>query len=282
MPFNQNPNHNANPFRLGCANGVLCLQTGEFVENTSDDIVTFKLGRTFWSDDAIPYTPYDPTDPVQGEIDTYMASVFPDSELQAYMWRKFASYLEGTNREGTLDIWHGAGSNGKTLLSDLLRATLGDYAEYIHTYMTYNTADNSINGSLMRFTNRRRFIVTNLGSSNEILPLIRIRQFTGAEPICAMTYYGDEHIHALTGKVVIQCNTLPPLPTDSLYCIQVIPFESVFERNTDLVDRMYAWRAQFLSRLVYIYRTEYAVGGLGPTPAIVEERSVAYRGAMTL
>jgi hypothetical protein len=33
------------------------------------------------------------------------------------MWRKLASYLEGTNREQTYDTWIGVGGNGKTILA---------------------------------------------------------------------------------------------------------------------------------------------------------------------
>jgi hypothetical protein len=43
------------------------------------------------------------------------------------MWDHLASCLIGTNKNQTFHVYHGSGSNGKSLLVDLMSATLGDY-----------------------------------------------------------------------------------------------------------------------------------------------------------
>lgn len=276
------------PYRLGFANGVLHLRTEdgglcEFHEG-DDESVTFKVGRTaWWGNDPLPYSEYVADDPLQAELDAYMAGLFPDAELRNYMWRKFASYLEGTNREQTLDIWCGVGGNGKTTLSLLLQRTLGNYATFVPSNALHADHDGA-SAALMAVHKKRFLAVENDGEERAIHPL-RIRQLTDVEGLHVYPLVGPDHILHLKAKAVYICLVPPPLAqvedpadADAKFHLQVIPFQGVFH-GPGIGDRLTAWRAPFLSRLVHVYRTEYAVGGLGPTPAIVEERSVAYRGA---
>jgi phage/plasmid-associated DNA primase len=272
---------NLHPFRLGFSNGVLHLRTDDnafcVFHEGADESVTFRVGRAPLGYEPLPYEEYNAEDPLQAELDAYMAGLFPNPELRAYMWRKFASYLEGTNREQMFDIWHGTGGNGKTTLRTLLARTLGEYAEYIPEDTLF-TASNAASDEL-RLAHKKRFIHCETGVYEALHPL-RIRQLTEAEGIAAEGQAEAVHLKA---KGIHLCNALPPLApaeelADTKFHIQVIPFEAVFH-GAGVGDRLDEWRAPFLSRLVHIYKTEYALGGLGPTPAIVQERSVAYRGA---
>ena len=62
-----------------------------------------------------------------GEINDFMAQLFPEEELRTYMWEHLASTLIGTNREQTFNIYIGGGSNGKSKLIELMSAVLGEY-----------------------------------------------------------------------------------------------------------------------------------------------------------
>jgi phage/plasmid-associated DNA primase len=275
---------NFHPFRLGFSNGVLHLRTDDnalcVFHEGADESVTFKVGRAPLGYEPLPYEEYNAEDPLQAELDAYMAGLFPNPELRAYMWRKLASYLEGTNREQMFDIWHGTGGNGKTTLRSLLVRTLGEYAAYIPEGTLF-TASDAASVTLQR-THPKRFIHSEAWGDEEALHPLRIRQLTEAEEIAANQH--EETVH-LKAKGIFVCNVLPPLPpvaepgdADAKFHLQVIPFEAVFH-GAGVGDRLDEWRAPFLSRLVHIYKTEYALGGLGPTPAIVQERSIAYRGA---
>lgn len=276
------------PYRLGFSNGVLHLRTHdggvcEFHEG-ADESVTFKVGyNACWGDEHLPYSEYVAEDPLQAELDTYMAGLFPDADLRNYMWRKFASYLEWANREQMLDIWCGVGGNGKTTLSNLLQRTLGDYAAYLPSAALHRIS-NAASAAPMAAHKKRFLVVENDGEEGAIHPL-RIRQLTDGEEVHAHPLFGEDLRFHMKAKTVYICLVPPPLaqtenPADAStkFRLQIIPFQGVFH-GPGVGDRLSAWRAPFLSRLVHIYKTEYAVGGLGPTPAIVEERSVAYRGA---
>jgi hypothetical protein len=275
---------NTHPFRLGFSNGVLHLRTNDntlcVFHEGADESVTFRVGRTPLGHEPLPYAEYNAEDPLQAELDAYMAGLFPNPELRAYMWRKFASYLEGTNREQMFDIWHGTGGNGRTTLRNLLTRALGEYAEDIPDDSLYSVSNAA--SAMLRYAHKKRFIHCKEWDDVEALHPLRIRQLTEAEEIAANQYAETIHLKA---KGIFICNILPPLPpvaepadTNAKFHLQVIPFEAVFH-GAGVGARLEEWRAPFLSRLVHIYKTEYALRGLGPTPAIVQERSIAYRGA---
>ena len=58
---------------------------------------------------------------------TFMEQLFPLPELCRYMWDHLASVLIGTKKEHAFNIYRGSGSNGKSILTDLMSQCLGDY-----------------------------------------------------------------------------------------------------------------------------------------------------------
>ena len=111
---------NANPYLIGFANGVLNLREeyldsegriglrAEFREGRPEDYISFMAGRWLPKQcDPLEFVEYDPDNPLNAEIDDFMTKVFLRAELRAYMWRKLASCLEGTNREQRYDTWIG-------------------------------------------------------------------------------------------------------------------------------------------------------------------------------
>ena len=51
---------------------------------------------------------------------TFMEQLFPIKELNKYMWDHLASSLIGENVNQYFNIYRGSGSNGKSLLVDLM------------------------------------------------------------------------------------------------------------------------------------------------------------------
>jgi len=60
-------------------------------------------------------------------INEFMDKLFPVPDLNKYMWHHLASCLIGTNKNQTFHVYHGSGSNGKSIVADLMSATLGEY-----------------------------------------------------------------------------------------------------------------------------------------------------------
>jgi len=312
---------NSNPLRFGCANGVLRLdalkpdpenpgkmkpmrkEEGDpynfFEHGTPEDYVTFQAGRDLPEYEPISYYEYDPADPNQAEIADFFAKLFPRPELRAWVLKLLASCLEGKNREQCYYTFQGVGSNGKSKLVDLMIMTLGDYQSSLQsTALTRKRPESgAANPDIMSIKNKR-FIYMQEPDDKEPLNTSRMKQFSGEDAVEARALYGDQDRFKVAGKLFMMCNELPPINSmdhGTWRRVRLIPFESkfvvpgdkdigkpnIFLRDMNLNSKLKKWRSSFLSLLVHIYVTEYAIsdnGTLEPAPQVVMKESENYRG----
>jgi len=302
----------AQPYLIGFANGVLDLRAVrtnaagvteeycEFREGKPEDFVSYQAGR--WDPKQcrpINYEPFRADDPEQAEIDDFMTKVFPRADLRAYMWRKLASCLEGTNREQKYDTWIGIGGNGKSKLVDLMSMALGDYAVSLQsTVLTRKRPESgAANPDIMAVRNRR-FIYMAEPDDGEALNTSRMKQFTGEDVVEARGLFEDQSKFQITGKMFMLCNKFPPINAmdrGTWRRVMAVPFESKFvdpdseegkdinpaaniwPRDNFLDAKLKRWRSPFMARLVHIYETQYLKQGIEPIPAIVRQESDNYR-----
>lgn len=296
-------NLNSNPYRLGCANGVLRLEAikpnplkpgqmmpmskdaGDpltfFEQGSPEDYVTFQVGRELPEYNSIPYIEYDPEDPIQLEIDDFFTKVFPRPELRSWVLKLLASCLEGKNREQCYYTFQGIGGNGKSKLVELMVMTLGDYQSSLQsTALTRKKPDSGgANPDIMSIKNKR-FIYMQEPDDREPLNTSRMKQFSGEDAVEARGLYADQERFKISGKLFMMCNTLPTINSmdrGTWRRIRLIPFESkfvspgdkelgqpnVFLKDMNLNVKLKRWRIPFFSRLVHIYLTEYAVSDNG-------------------
>jgi P4 family phage/plasmid primase-like protien len=102
-------------------NGVIDFTSKIFRDGYPEDYIT-KSTR-------INYIPdLDTSDnSIVKSIHEFMDKLFPVPDLNKYMWHHLASCLIGTNKNQTFHVYHGSGSNGKSIIADLMSATLGEY-----------------------------------------------------------------------------------------------------------------------------------------------------------
>ena len=116
-------NMDTNKYLLCFNNGVVDFINKVFREGYPEDYIS-KTTR-------INYTPYNESDEnftkTTEELTKFMSTLFPIPDLNRYMWDHLASCLIGTNKNQTFHVYHGSGSNGKSLLVDLMSVCLGDY-----------------------------------------------------------------------------------------------------------------------------------------------------------
>lgn len=116
-------NMDSNPYLLCFENGVYDFKNKEFREGYPSDYITKSTGTN--------YIKYDETDTelsaVYSEIRDFMNKLFPEPDLCNYMWNHLASTLIGIKREQVFNIYKGSGSNGKSILTELMSLGLGDY-----------------------------------------------------------------------------------------------------------------------------------------------------------
>lgn len=105
------------PWLLNCANGTLDLRTGDLRPHSQDDLIT-KLVPVNYNPHALCPT----WERVIGEI------FGGDSDMIDYVQRALGYCLTGMTNEQVVFILHGGGSNGKSLLLEIVAAVLSDYA----------------------------------------------------------------------------------------------------------------------------------------------------------
>ena len=111
-------------------NGVIDFNNKCFRDGYPQDYITKTTG--------IAYTPIYEFDTIQSDfiqlIHQFMKQLFPSPELCKYMWDHLASCLIGTNLNQTFNIYRGNGSNGKSMMIDLMNHVLGEYAGTVSHY----------------------------------------------------------------------------------------------------------------------------------------------------
>ena len=294
---------NTNPFRIGCANGIIRLDAikpdpanpgrmkamskdeGDmynfFEHGSPDDYVTFQAGNEMPEHEPLHYRPYDPEDPLQKEIAEFFSQLFPNAELRAWVLKLLASCLEGKNREQCYYTFQGVGGNGKSKLVELMVMTLGDYqASLQSTALTRKRPESgAANPDIMSIKNKR-FIYMQEPDDKEPLNTSRMKQFSGEDAVEARGLYADQERFKVSGKLFMMCNNLPAINSmdrGTWRRVRLIPFESkfvnpgdkeigqpnVFLKDMNLNTKLKRWRESFFALLVHIYVTQYAVSDNG-------------------
>jgi len=300
----------ANPYLLGCANGVLNLRAGdpanpyvEFRKGRPDDYVSFQVGKQPGLD-ALPYMKYDPSDPIYEEIENFFAMIFPDIDQRDYMWRLLASCLEGANQDQEFYIWTGRGGNGKSILTNLMRDVLGDYACTLPTTaLTRRRGDGGAASPELLVIKNKRFIYMSEPDENEPLNTSQMKSFSGEDYFQVRGLFKEPIQMKIAGKMFILCNKLIPINSSddgTWRRMRVDPFPArfveaghpdynpekhVYHKDLQLPDKLRKWRPYFFSKLVNVYEHEYlkrlfhsdAKSGLNPVPAIISASVREYK-----
>jgi P4 family phage/plasmid primase-like protien len=115
-------NMDANRYLVCFTNCVVDIKNKEVRPGYPSDYITKCTG--------IPYIPKIEANPtlcsIKEQVVTFMHQLFPIAELNEYMWNHLASSLIGENVNQYFNIYRGSGSNGKSLLVDLMSIVLGE------------------------------------------------------------------------------------------------------------------------------------------------------------
>jgi P4 family phage/plasmid primase-like protien len=168
-------------------NGIINLQTGEFREGRPLDYISKTTNIPYLDDDEIAS---DENQKIVAELHDFMSKLFPDESLREYVWEHLASTLVGANLSQTFNIYKGSGSNGKSLLTELMSKGLGEYCN--------PTAPISI------ITSKRASLG---GTSSELYALKSIRYAVFQEPSKGMVL-NEGAMKEMTGDAKIQAREL--------------------------------------------------------------------------
>jgi P4 family phage/plasmid primase-like protien len=299
---------NQNPYRLGCANGVLHLREPIFDESgkairykptlypgVAEDYVSMCIGAK-GSLGAINYVPYDPADPIYVEIMDFFTKLFPSRDLRDYVLDLCAGCLEGANKEQCFYIMTGCGGNGKSKFVELMCSVMGQYSGSLSTTaLTRKRPDSGAANPDIISVKGCRFIETKEPDEGEPLNSARMKQFSGEDLVEARGLFKDQESFKITGKIFMSCNRMPPVHSmdgGTWRRIRVIPFDSrfvdpneipvdeanhVYARDDLMDEKLLSWRVPFFSLLVHLYETRYSTGRI-KVPPVVMQACENYKG----
>lgn len=116
-----------NRYLMGFKNGVVDFETKEFRPGYPQDYITKSTGINY-----IDYNSLSNSEKaIASKIIELMKQLFPNENMNTYMWDHFASCLIGVVKNQTFNIYYGSGSNGKSIAVDLMSAGFGEYKEVV-------------------------------------------------------------------------------------------------------------------------------------------------------
>ena len=188
-------------------NGVIDFNNKIFRDGYPEDYIT-KTTR-------INYTPLDLDNTEINEtyikILDFMKKLFPIPDLLSYMWDHLASCLIGSssNKNHTFNIYNGSGSNGKSIIADLMALTLGEYKGTVP--ITLVTEKRGLIGGTSDEVLKLkgiRYAVMQEPSKNVKLNEGIMKELTGGDPIQARGLYSESEIFEPQFNLVVCTNTL--------------------------------------------------------------------------
>ena len=143
------------------------------------------------------------------QIHYFMHTLFPNESLNRYMWDHLSSCLIGYKKEHVFNIYRGSGSNGKSILTDLMSQTLGEYKGTVPITLVTEKR-NTIGGTSSEVIALKgiRYAVMQEPSKDAVINEGVMKELTGGDPIQARALYCDSEIFEPQFNLVVCTNSL--------------------------------------------------------------------------
>ena len=236
-------NMDTNRYLLCFNNGVVDFKNKVFRHGYPQDYITKTTGINYVEFSA------ENNDISKGsaEIITFMEKLFPIPDLNRYMWDHLASCLIGTNKNQTFNVYHGSGSNGKSILADLMSYTLGEYKGTVPITLVTEKR-NGIGGTSSEVIQLKgiRYAVMQEPSKGVKLNEGVMKELTGGDPLQARALYSESEIFEPQFSLVVCTNNLFDIDSNddgTWRRIRKVDFVSKFidsgEKHTDTTQYVF-------------------------------------------
>jgi len=205
------------PWLLNVLNGALDLRTGELRPHDPKDLMT-KLAPVV----------YDPRARCP-RWELFLAEVFNDDDLIAYAQRLAGYVLTGDTREQEVFFLVGKGSNGKTVLTETLRAMLGDYAKDtpFSTFLEHRDASTADLASLVG----ARLVTASEGTATQTFNEALLKRLSGGDVVTCRCLYREFFSYIPTFKILFATNEVPRIQSQTVASkrrVRIVPFRQTF------------------------------------------------------
>ena len=274
---------------LGFNNGVYDLKQDEFRKGRPEDFISKSTN--------IDYIPYDPLNEEIKEIYRFYESIFVIKNVRDYVLTRSASFLSGSTKDESFDIYSGKGGNGKSKHMELMEQAFGDYAVKlpIQLLTAKRAASNAATPELARTKGARLCSMQEPDTATKINVGL-MKELTGGDKIQARALYGDPIEFKPQFKIVLSCNDKPELPPNDdgtwrrvrntefiskfTYPENIFPEKVLdFKIDPELSEKFENWAEPFMSILIN-YHKKWKKESLRP-PSEINEYTQEYRDKNT-
>ncbi len=278
----------ANKDLIAFNNGVLDMTTADFVfrDGKPEDYISFSTGIDY--DPNRPYYEY----PAWPEVEMFMKKVLPDKEVRDYFLKHLATNLLGGNTAQKFHILTGSGSNGKSMIMNLLSKALGDYActVPISLFTQKRKSSGSAAPEVARLKGRR-FVTMQEPDESIALNTGLMKEITSCEKVFARDLFKSGSEFEIQAKFHLACNDKPKINTTdggTWRRLVVINFTSKFvptpvaanefplDESIQFSVNSPEWATPFLSYMVHLLKEGKGLRKL-PAPQKVLEYTSEYR-----
>jgi len=276
----------ANKDLIAFNNGILDLTSMEFRPGKPEDYITFSTGIDYDPDrQYYEYTSW----PM---VDKFIRQVLPDPEVREYFVNHLATNLIGGNPVQKFHILTGSGSNGKSMIMNLMSKALGDYActVPISLFTQQRKGSGSAAPEVIRLKGRR-FVTMQEPDESIALNTGLMKEITSGEKMYARDLFKSGCEFEVQAKFHLACNDKPKINTTDggtwrrLVVINFIskfvsnpvgPNEYPLDESIQFAVNSMEWATPFLSYLVHTLKNGTGLRKLA-APAKVMEYTSEYR-----
>lgn len=289
----------ANPKLLAFTNGVVDFEKKCFRPGLPEDYLS-KCTRIAYHPLKRILTQGAESDPREDEIEMYlrdfMHKLFPDPELERYMWEHLASVLIGGNEiNQTFNMYVGVGQNGKSVLVTLMEKILGDYKGDVPlTLITQQRAKvGGVTPEIVQLKGIRYAVMQEPSKGDRINEGMMKQMTSGLDPLQGRAPYMPETITFVPHfKLVVCTNELMNITSNdhgTWRRICVVDFVSLFTDNPvnddpekphqflidrELTEKFNDWKEVFMAMLVE--RAYERMGKVAPCDSVLRA-TINYR-----
>ena len=255
-----------NRYLLACRNGVFDMTTCEFRDGKPEDYLSFSTKLDV--DPDITYRHYREWP----EINDFLQKVLPDPEVREYTLVHMSKSLNGVGNQ-KFHILTGSGSNGKSMLVNLMETALGDYACKVPISLITQGRNKSAAAApeVVRLKGRR---FVSMQEPDDAVPINTglMKELTSSEKILARDLFAGSKAMTefeLQCKFHLACNDKPKVNTNdggTWRRFVVINFVSKFvaapegpnqfKMDTSIERKVKSeeWGRCFLAYMIHLYR----------------------------
>ena len=196
-------NMDSNKWLMCFKNGVIDIKNRIFRDGMPLDYITKSTNINYEHFDVEKHGD------ISSKILQFMNQLFPIESLNKYMWEHLASVLIGENINQTFNIYRGSGSNGKSMFTDLMKYTFGDYyGEVPVTLVTEKRPGIGGTSSEIMQLKGTRYAVMQEPSKDAKINEGMMKQLTGDSTLSGRALYHEQETFLIQFHLVLCTNTL--------------------------------------------------------------------------